>query len=100
MDYLHKIQGLIEQMMQTNEHIRDNSNNSTAKSEATKKITQYTSQLAEIKIYDEAIAHIANERIVLDLNEGVKNNYAKFQNVVISHEGKKAIKIDLLAPIK
>ena len=63
-------------------------------------ITKYTKQLAEIKQYDEAMAHIANQRIELDLDDGVKVNYEKFQGVEIAQEGKKAQKIDLLAKIK
>ena len=55
--------------------------------------------IAEMKIYDEAIAHIANQRIEIDLDDGVKVNYAKFQEVEVTQEGKKAIKVDLLAKI-
>ena len=69
------------------------------KTKATKAVTKYTKQLAEMKIYDEAIAHVANQRIEIDLDDGVKVNYAKFQGVEVSQEGKKALKIDLLAKI-
>ena len=62
-------------------------------------ITKYTKQLAEMQIYDEAIAHIANQRIDIDLDDGVKVNYAKFQGVEVVQEGKKALKVDLLAKI-
>lgn len=63
-------------------------------------ITKYTKQLAQMKIYDEAMAHIANQRIEIDLDDGVKVNYEKFQGVEVVQEGKKALKIDLLARIK
>ena len=53
-----------------------------------------------MKIYDEAIAHIANQRIEIDLDDGVKVNYAKFQGVEVAQEGKKALKVDLLAKIE
>ena len=53
-----------------------------------------------MKIYDEAIAHIANQRIEIDLDDGVKVNYAKFQGVEVAQEGKKALTVDLLAKIK
>ena len=52
-----------------------------------------------MQIYDEAIAHIANQRIEIDLDDGVKVNYAKFQGVEVAQEGKKALKVDLLAKI-
>ena len=78
--------------------MRDNGNG-TEKAKATKQITKYTKQLAEIQLYDEAMAHIANQRIELDLDDGVKVNYAKFQGVEVAQEGKKTLKIDLLAKI-
>ena len=39
------------------------------------------------------------QRIKIDLDDGVKVNYAKFQGVEVAQEGKKALKIDLLAKI-
>lgn len=63
------------------------------------RVTKYTKQLAEMRIYDEAIAHVANQRIEIDLDDGVKVNYAKFQGVEVAQEGKKALKVDLLAKI-
>ncbi len=56
-------------------------------------------KLAEMKIYDEAIAHVANQRIEIDLDDGVKVNYAKFQGVEEAQEGTKTLKVDLLAKI-
>jgi hypothetical protein len=53
-----------------------------------------------MQLYDEAIAYIANRRIEIDLDDGVKVNYAKFQGVEVAQEGKKTVKIDLLTPIK
>lgn len=35
-----------------------------------------------------------------DLDDGVKVNYAKFQGIEVAQEGKKALKIDLLAKLK
>lgn len=98
-DYLHKTQKAIEQALVRAEFTRDNANSGTEKSRATKNITKYNKQLAEIRQYDEAIAYIANKRIELDLDDGVKVNYAQFQGVVVKQEGKKEQKIDLLAKI-
>lgn len=98
-DYLHKAQKYVETAMQSAQYTIDNATSSSEKSKATKAVTKYTKQLAEMKIYDEAIAHIANQRIEIDLDDGVKVNYAKFQGVEVAQEGKKALKIDLLAKI-
>ena len=99
-DYLHRAQKYVETAMQSAQYTIDNASSASEKSKATKAVTKYTKQLAEMKIYDEAIAHIANRRIEIDLDDGVKVNYAKFQGVEVAQEGKKALKVDLLAKLK
>ena len=98
-DYLHKAQKYVETAMQSAQYTIDNATSTSEKSKATKAVARYTKQLAEMKIYDEAIAHVANQRIEIDLDDGVKVNYAKFQGVEVAQEGKKALKVDLLAKI-
>lgn len=98
-DYLHKAQKYVKTAMQSAQYTIDNATSASEKSKATKAVTKYTKQLAEMKIYDEAIAHVANQRIEIDLDDGVKVNYAKFQGVEVAQEGKKALKVDLLAKI-
>ena len=98
-DYLHKTQKAIEHAMQSAQYTLENSKSGTEKSKATRRIAKYTKQLAEIQLYDEAIAHVANQRIALDLDDGVKVNYAKFQGVEVAREGMKTVKVDLLAKI-
>lgn len=99
-DYLHRAQKYVETAMQSAQYTIDNASSASEKSKATKAVTKYTKQLAEMKIYDEAIAHIANKRIEIDLDDGVKVNYEKFQGVEVAQEGKKALKVDLLSKIK
>ena len=98
-DYLHRAQKYVENAMQSAQYTIDNAKSASEKSKATKAVTKYTKQLAEMKIYDEAIAHVANQRIEIDLDDGVKVNYAKFQGVEVAQEGKKTLKVDLLAKI-
>ena len=99
-DYLHRAQKYVETAMQSAQYTINNASSASEKSKATKAVTKYTKQLAEMKIYDEAIAHIANKRIEIDLDDGVKVNYEKFLGVEVAQEGKKALKVDLLAKIK
>ena len=98
-DYLHRTQKFVESAMQNAQYTIENASSASEKSKATKAVTKYTKQLAEMKIYDEAIAHIANQRIEIDLDDGVKVNYEKFQGVEVAQEGKKTLKVDLLAKI-
>ena len=99
-DYLHRAQKYVETAMQSAQYTIDNASLASEKSKATKAVTKYTKQLAEMQIYDEAIAHIASKRIEIDLDDGVKVNYEKFQGVEVAQEGKKALKVDLLAKLK
>ena len=98
-DYLHRAQKYVETAMQSAKYTIDNASSASEKSKATKAVTKYTKQLAEMQIYDEAIAHIANKRIDIDLDDGVKVNYEKFQGVEVAQEGKKSIQVNLLAKI-
>ena len=82
--------------MQSTQYTIDNATSTSEKLKAAKAVTK---QLAEMKIYDEAIAHVANQRIEIDLDDDVKVNYAKFQGVEVAQKGKKALKIDVLAKI-
>jgi len=95
-DYLHKTQKAIEQAISNCDNIINHSSSNTEINKATKDKTKLQKQLQETQEYDEALAHIANQNIEIDLDEGVKVNYAKFQNVEVSREGKKSKKINLL----
>ena len=95
-DYLHKTQKAIEQAISNCDNIINHSSSNTEINKATKDKNRLQKQLQETQEYDEALAHIANQNIEIDLDDGVKVNYAKFQNVEVSREGKKTKKINLL----
>ena len=95
-DYLHKTQKAIEQAITNCDNIINHSTSNTEISKATKDKSKLQKQLKETQEYDEALAHIANQNIEIDLDDGVKVNYAKFQNVEVSKEGNKSKKINLL----
>lgn len=98
-DYLHRAQNYVETAMKSAEYTIENTTVASEKSKAMKAVSKYTKQLAEMQTYDQAIAHVANQRIEIDLDDGVKVNYAKFQGVEVAQEGKQALKVDLLAKI-
>ena len=57
-------------------------------------------QVQECLNYDQVIAHVAHQTLDLDLDDGVKVNYAKFQNIEVPQgEGKKPLKANVLAKI-
>lgn len=98
-DYIHKIQSAIEGALKNAEYIISSSTSAVDRAKATKDRDKYIKQLSEIKIYDQAIAHVALQRIEIDLDDGVKHNYQLFQGVEVSSEGSKKQSVDLLAKI-
>ena len=98
-DYLHKTQKAIEQRIANNDDIINNSTSKQEITRATKEKAKLQKQLKETQEYDEVLAHIANQNIEIDLDDGVKVNYTKFQNVKISKERYKTKKVNLLKKI-
>ena len=50
--------------------------------------------------YGQVLDHMANKYISIDLDDGVKTNYAKFQEVELVTDNGTKVKKDLLVPIK
>ncbi|KDB04510.1 restriction enzyme [Defluviimonas sp. 20V17] len=55
---------------------------SAARNKAQKERDLMVKQLEELRVFDEELRHFADQRITLDLDEGVKVNYAKFGNLL------------------
>ncbi len=47
-----------------------------------KQLAKIQDQAEELRIYEEKIHHLADQMISIDLDDGVKENYAKFQDVL------------------
>lgn len=99
-DYLHKLQKSYEAEIKRLDIVIDSNVSQREKTNARKKKEQILKQMEECLQYDQVIAHVANQRIQIDLDDGVKVNYDKFQGVEIPQgEGRKPLKADLLAKI-
>jgi len=99
-EYLHKLQKVYESEIDRMDLVNESSSNATEKARAIKRKEKLTKQLNETNAYDAALSHIALQRIPIDLDDGVKVNYAKFQEIEVSKgDGKKAVKVDLLSKI-
>ena len=48
-----------------------------------KELNKLQAQAEEIRIYEEKIHHLADQMISIDLDDGVKHNYAIFQDVLV-----------------
>lgn len=98
-DYLHKVQRKLEEELKICEQLTKMELSANEKAKNTKRMGKIEAQLQEIHTYDEVLAHVAGQRIKLDLDDGVKVNYAKFQNIeVVADDGRKR-KVNLLVKI-
>ena len=82
LDYLHRMQNTYEKLLSEVNYKITTELSMTDKKEAQKRQADLNAKLQEIKEYDEKIAHIANQRISIDLDDGVKINYEKFKDVL------------------
>jgi len=99
-DYLHPLQRKYEAEVKRLEILIESDVSEREKAAARKKKEKIQKQIRECLAYDQVIAHVANQRIKIDLDDGVAVNYAKFQGIEIPQgEGKKILKADLLAKI-
>lgn len=99
-DYLHKLQKMYEAEVKRLDILLESDLSAREKAAAKKKKDSINKQIQECMTYDQVVAHIANQKIEIDLDDGVKVNYAKFQGVEVPQgEGKKPLKANLLAKI-
>ncbi|HHD2734823.1 TPA: BREX-1 system adenine-specific DNA-methyltransferase PglX [Clostridium perfringens] len=99
-DYLHTLQRKYEAEIERVKLTMDSSEATVKEKTASKKkIDKIMKQIEECKEYDEVVAYLANEQINIDLDDGVKVNYAKFQGVKIINSKNKETKMNLLAKI-
>ena len=97
-DYLHRIQRTYEsEIIRLEKDINSEVISTKEKTKAKKEKEKISKQIDECKTYDQVIAHVANQRISIDLDDGVKVNYNKFQGIEVPiGNGKKNLKANLL----
>lgn len=85
-EYLHKMERIYENETARMQDIMDHTDSAREKTRATKTKEKLQKQRKECRDYDEKLAHLAADRITIDLDDGVKVNYEKIQTV---RDGKK-----------
>jgi len=99
-DYLHTLQRKYEAEMSRLDLVLESDVATQEKTKAKKQKEKLQKQWLECQQYDQIIAHVANQKIEIDLDDGVKVNYEKFQNIDVPQgEGKPSLKANLLAKI-
>lgn len=99
-DYLHSLQRKYEAEIIRLQSVAESTTLSAReKTKAKKNIDKINKKIEECKLYDQVVAHVANERISIDLDDGVKHNYGLFQGIKVPTDSGKEVKMDLLAKI-
>ncbi|WP_102343498.1 BREX-1 system adenine-specific DNA-methyltransferase PglX [Galactobacillus timonensis] len=77
--YLHRMEQIYTNEIDRMQDMMDHSKSAHDVSVASKRKEKLQKQLKECRDYDEKIAHLALDRIAIDLDDGVKVNYRKVQ---------------------
>ena len=81
-NYVTPLMGKLQQRISDLEAEVASSASSAEKARKNKEKDKVGKQLVELRSFDEELRHLADLRIVIDLNDGVKVNYAKFGNLL------------------
>ena len=82
LDYLHRIQNTYDKLLTDVNYKLTTELSVNDKKIAQNRQADLNAKLQEITAYDEKIAHIANQRISIDLDDGVSANYSKFADIL------------------
>ena len=99
-DYVLPLTNTITEMMRQSQLVIDGSDSSKEVAKAQKTKEKYQKQLQELRDYDLILKNLADQEIELDLDDGVKVNYEKFQNVpVVGTSNQRMTKMNLFEKI-
>jgi len=80
-DYVHELQSRYRTALADLEQ-RINNASTSERVKLNKQLKTIQDQAEELRKYEERIHHLADQMISIDLDDGVKENYAKFQDVL------------------
>lgn len=81
-EYVIPLQGRIAARIEQLENEKSNAKSASRRNQIQKEIDKLVKQQTELRGFDERLRHIADQRIKLDLDDGVKVNYAKFGDLL------------------
>ena len=82
LDYLHRMQNTYEKILSDVNYKLTTELSMNDKKEIQRKQAELSGKLQETIEYDEKIAHIANQKINIDLDDGIVVNYDKFKDIL------------------
>jgi len=81
-DYLHELQDRMEAERMRLVRLVSSDAEQMQKTKARKRMDELDKDLEELRAYDEKIHHLADQQIEIDLDDGVVENYARFDDVL------------------
>jgi hypothetical protein len=78
--------GKLQQRMADLQAEHDASSSSAEKTRKAREKDKLAKQVIELRAFDEELRHLADQRITLDLDDGVKVNYGRFGNLLASKD--------------
>lgn len=84
--YVTPLMGKLQQRMSDLQAEHDASSSSAEKTRKAREKDKLAKQVIELRAFDEELRHLADQRITLDLDDGVKVNYGRFGNLLASKD--------------
>jgi type II restriction/modification system DNA methylase subunit YeeA len=84
--YVTPLMGKLQQRMVDLEDDIGRSSSSADKTRMTREKDKLAKQVIELRAFDEELRHLADQRITLDLDNGVKVNYGRFGNLLAAKD--------------
>ena len=84
--YVTPLMGKLQQRMADLEAEIAASSSSAEKTRKTREKDKLAKQVVELRTFDEELRHLADQRITLDLDDGVKVNYGRFGNLLAAKD--------------
>ena len=81
-DYVHEQQSRYHTAMESLARDREKAATAAERVKLGKRLSAIEAQAEELRAYEEKIHHLADQMIAIDLDDGVKHNYAIFQDVL------------------
>lgn len=98
-DYVLKLTTTLNQLIEHAQVIIDGNVSAKEVARARKESEAYEAQLQELREYDLILKQLADQEIDLDLDDGVKVNYAKFQEIPFKKDNGRSEKMNLFEKI-
>ena len=98
-DYVLKLTTTLNQLIEHAQVIIDGNVSAKEVARARKEREAYEAQLQELREYDLILKQLADQEIDLDLDDGVKVNYAKFQEIPFKKDNGRSEKMNLFEKI-